>query len=127
MVKVVRVEDDGKLVSVLALGKAMVEYKPGEWVESPAWLAEKGYFLTVFDSVKHAKKFIYRNSFDIVAEVEIWECETDGVVDNMPRRGTLPELGEGIISIPTSGNPPWPAGTVMARRVRLTKRVWWLL
>jgi len=47
--KVVRVEN-GQRVSAVVRGRAQVVYPPMEWVEPPAWLKEKLYYLTCFDT-----------------------------------------------------------------------------
>jgi len=54
--KVVRkTTEDGVYASSFVTGKASVKYKVGELATAPEFLAEKGYGLTVFDSLEAAK------------------------------------------------------------------------
>ena len=108
----------GRLVSAIADGRAMVEYKPGEWVEAPEWLRRLGYNLLAFDDLEAAKEFADKcwGSF------EIWEAEAESVVYVPKAPLDLVSLACGEIE-PDRHLLEWPEHTVMCRRLRLIRRV----
>ena len=112
--KLVRRERD-KLISLFAPGKAKVQYKPHEWTEAPEWLAKNGYYLTAFKDAKDAKVY------DQIGDYELWEAEAESIVQRLPHYADSVGLFEGKI-IPL-GTELWPDGTVMAKRICLTKLI----
>ena len=109
---------DRKLVSVVADGKAMVEYKPGEWVEAPEWLRRLGYNLLAFDDLEAAKEF----SLVFSGNLEIWEAEAESVVYVPKAPLDLLSLALGKIE-PNRHFLEWPEHTVMCRKLKLIRRV----
>lgn len=68
--KVVK-ENDGKLVSAIARGKAKVEYEKDKWIQAPAFLKAKGFDLYAFTNKEQAKHFKSMHS----KSYAIYECE----------------------------------------------------
>ena len=118
--KVVFVEPDGKRTSIFVGGGLLVEYPVGEWACAPEKAARAGYHPLVYDSVTAAirHKIMTHNSH----RVEVWECEVDGVVETLPPWGILNIISPKNAML-VGDSPPWPAHTVMAKRVKLTKLV----
>jgi len=98
-------------------GKAGLKYSTEEWVTSPDWLSEIGYFPCVFLNLEDAMSF---SDF----RLRVWECEVDGKIiqgyDLPPLLDTY-DLSNGEVSDSHHG---WPSGTVMAERVKLTRMVY---
>jgi hypothetical protein len=95
---------------------AHLEYRVGAWTGAPHQLGYFGYDPCVFDSLIAARNFSLRN-------VEIYECEVKGITpyDDLP--STLD-----VYRLQVSGNfnesyMGWPKGTVMAKWVRLVRKV----
>ncbi len=93
---------------------AQVEYKMGEWVEAPQWLANLGYGLTYYGLWED----LPWNSGPV------YEIEVDS-----PFEGELPPflgmgpLTQGIIQYDPSKANLWPRGTRMARRIKLARYI----
>jgi len=119
-VKIVRRDDNGRLISAVVEGKALVEYQPGEDAMAPKWLAEKGYHLTVFEALKDA--VIFRKSTSMTMPVQFWWAEVPQAVRPDRPLSSILELKDGLFDVQTL---PWPEGTLFAESVRLTKRVSW--
>jgi hypothetical protein len=104
--------------SVLAIGKAEVCYKVGEYVEAPDWLARRGYHLFVFDSLDDAI-----NAFPYTQSVfELWEAEAQGVREPRDIPGMcFSKLAEGVFK--PSGMSLGGKGVLLAKRVKLVRKV----
>ena len=125
---------EGRLFSAVVEGRAEVEYKKGVWTTPPRWLEEKGYLLTAFRSLEQAIKFYHVNQFSLFkrlgqspppGSLEIWEAEVgegEWKVVQLPQLDFF-LLGKGKISIWGEENE-WPPGTIMAKRIRLLKKVY---
>lgn len=109
----------GRLESCMVEGPASVVYTPNEWAVAPEEFASHGYHLLVFGTLEDAREF-YAAPPDVV--MQLWECEVEDVVDLPPTldywdisvHGYAPEF---------EANLSWPTGTIMVKRVKLTKKV----
>ncbi len=114
--KVVNKERSGALISIYVDGKAKVEYKIGEFVEAPDWLAKEGYHLLVFDNLKDALTF-----YEEDVSLQLFECECKDEVELKEYLSTsFLEIGC-LRSLTIIFG--WPEGTRMFKRVKLIKRV----
>ena len=111
--KIVKKLSDGRLVSFSTTGKAQVEYKPQLYVQAPDFLRERGYHLCCFRELKQAMDWAR-----FCRNVEVWECEIEPVWQ-LPPCGIIFEDGE----ISVIHEWEWPSGTVMARKVKLVKKL----
>ncbi len=111
-------------------------YVPGEWAHAKTELLEKGFGLCVFDNLKDASSWY--SGQDCPCACEIWECEIEPMPENIMacdkrigaftiQRATLDNVSQFIEKIKNrffvSGWYCWPNGTVMAKSVKLTKRI----
>lgn len=110
----------GDLLSYSVVGDLETKYKPNEWAKAHPKLAERGYHPVVFDALKHAIDFLKSPSMS--PAVQIWACEIEEQITPLPPKAESPyeivRLGH------THYNQPWPEGTVMAKRVKLTQRIY---
>jgi len=116
--KVVYVDESGKRISAFLRHKACVVYKPGEWIEPPRWLAARGYYLTAFREYRFAKQL----ADSLPLYTEVWLAEADGILTDLPPRCDIVAIDIGELE---PLEIPWPTGTVMCRRLKLLRRVWW--
>jgi hypothetical protein len=114
MKKYYKVVKEG-LKSLVVDGKAKVQYKIGEWVSAPEWAQKEGYHLLVFDSLEIAK--LWKGNI----QVFIFEVEIKNKIKKMPLSCSYCHVCCGEL-IP-SGVVIWPPGTVMAKKVKLVRRV----
>lgn len=114
--KVVIRSPDGRLWSAVASGKARIQYLPGQWVEAPQWLGEKGYHLFVFEELSAALKWLEL----FASAAEAWEAEAEDVLP-LPAFLSLDAIREGQVVPSLYGKHL--AKTMMARRVKLVRRV----
>jgi len=119
--KVVRRTDLGELVSARIGIPARVIYKPGKWVKAPRWLAKKSYHLTFFIRLKDAQRFLPNKKTKWMEKYEIWECDWKGLLKEVPPLCVTHKLERGIFIRVGSY---WPSGTLMAKEIKLIKRVW---
>lgn len=122
----------GKLFSWNFTRWGAVLYVPSEWVEAPDLARKYGYHLTVFETLEDAKAW----SVDLPSYYEIWECEIIPAPQILPplidssHSGALVYYAKIMYKIRRKfrGNSPeqlgWPKGTLMARKVKLIRRVW---
>lgn len=120
--KVVSKESNGSLRSVFTVGKARVEYKIGEWVQAPRWLARKGYHLFVYDSphvaLYNAIGFYESGAFMFGV---VYMCDVQHVYSQLPNFLNDESLWNGKVEpLPYEG---FPGGTVMVQRVKLLEEV----
>jgi hypothetical protein len=127
--KVVRREiHNGRVryTSALAKGKAKVCYKVGRYVEAPAWLARRGYYLLVFGELDNAKiyyKAIKETEGSRWGPFELWEAKAQEIIDPGPTiAGDLDKLGRGVL-IP-GDYLLRNTGALFAKRVKLEKRIY---
>jgi len=118
--KVVGVSPKGTRHSFTQVPKRFeVEYKEGEWATANEDAFNAGYGLCVFKSAGDAEVFTGSPWFS----GEVWECETEGELDKLPPRGYLNIYSaiesSGVIDIGSA----WPLGTMMVKKVKLTRRV----
>lgn len=114
--KVVRQTPTG-YVSLLAGGKAQVEYPLGKWAEPPEWLAREGYYLCAFRTLADARAFINRPRYDVQEDIIIFEAEAESKVEPLPPCANTYHLEMGRIV--TTSVAAWPPGTVMVCRLKL--------
>tara|TARA_Y100000310_G_scaffold321976_1_gene380390 strand:- start:2024 stop:2410 length:387 start_codon:yes stop_codon:yes gene_type:complete len=104
--------EESELVSAMARGDAVVEYRRGRWAEPPEWLLEKGYGLLVFDTERQVRNWLSElRSYGL----QLWEIEIEMVYGDLPIPLSAAEVGVGITA--------WPEGTMMADRVKLVRRL----
>lgn len=117
---------DFELKSKVARYNAMVTYQEGVYIEAPAHLANMGYHLCVFRSLKQARLFI----FDTPISSAIYAAHVQGVIKVLPPRLRVTYISQNTkISIRDGLDdlePNWPIGTVMAKKVKLLERVSWV-
>jgi hypothetical protein len=123
-VKIVRIADKGPAsVTYKNLpSEAVLYYSTDFWTKSPAYLRERGYHPTYFDSLDDAMNAIWTYWW---GDSQIWKCHVRGIipVDKMPAMATrasglryiMDHTGHasGILT------KPWPTGARMAERIRL--------
>ena len=124
---------NGKLFSWNFNGWGIVQYTPGEWVKTLQLSRKYGYHLTVFETLEDAKIW----GVDLPPSFyEIWECEIKPapqilppLIDNL-HSGALIYFAKMMYKIRRKfcGNSPeqlgWPKGTLMAKKVKLIRKVW---
>jgi len=108
----------GRLISASAEGKALIIYRPGEWVEAPMWLQERGYHILAFRTKKDAKNYIPK-----WAVYEIWEAEAPQIIQDLPPELDKKALSKGFF-IQSRNLGGWPRGTVMVPKIKLVKKVY---
>jgi len=122
--KVVRVSQNGDLLSSSARKRASKKYKIGKWVTAPRWLARKGYHLLYFTTLEEAARFV--RYFELILDdisIKIFKCEVKGIKEELPPFCSPDFLAEGkLLSIGDSYGP-WPKGTRMAEKIKLTEEV----
>lgn len=124
--KVVKV-DDGRLMSIIAKGKAMKIYKPGVWHTGRKF---KLYFfphkevrlpLLLFDNEENAKKFISDSPCQF--KYQIWKAEY--VESNLFIPAIISsDLYDGFYIPEPEGENSWPCGTIFAKKLRLVQCVY---
>jgi hypothetical protein len=107
-------EMDGKIVSCVAGNKAEVEYKIGEFVSAPKWLADKDYHLFVFDNLKDAKEFCKCQGI-------IYKAECEDEIKRKPKFGYHGAIEDGNLDLDCDYD--YPDGTKMFKQVKLLKKV----
>ena len=116
--KIFDLDGQNNLCSLIVFGKARKTYRLGVANRAPRWLAEKGYHITAFNSLKNAEHFLLcwrANSR------QIWECEATGVFSDMRGRCEQESLSDGKLTRLTYVG--WPNGTVMCKTLKLVKEV----
>jgi len=108
---------DSSLHSAIVGGKALVTYKPGEFVTAPQHLAQQGYHLLVFADIHSAKDFTDLMS---TGTHVIWSCECEEEMP-LPPICSLFDIHRGRLQPLSVGS--WPAGTKMFKRVKLLEMV----
>ena len=117
MYKVVK-RQGNKLTSAIVSGQAETEYIPGEWAQAPDWLAKDAYGLTVFLALHEAISFSRSMSW-----LEIWECEVENLYLPLVPIYSTSFLARGRRIRPYAPVARWPPGTMMAERIKLTRRM----
>ena len=115
--KVVYRDMRGILRSPVASGQAGVVYAPGLWVDAPYWLQDRGYHLTVWETLWDAYGTMPRTRHH-----ELWLCRVSGIIAQKP-----PCLANAAL-VPHSFDAcplycQWPAGVVMAEWVMLKQYI----
>jgi hypothetical protein len=105
-----------KFVSLWAGKGAEVEYKIEEFVSAPKRLAKQNYHLLVFDDLDTAIKF--NNTWGL-----IFECEIKGKIWILPAICDLFAMRYYGVRKPYPEKEEWPQGTVMAKQVKLLRRI----
>jgi hypothetical protein len=110
--------------SVVVTGSARIRYREGEFIGAPDWLAERGYYPTVFRTLSQARFFQKLNdpSGDTT---EIWEVETHGKIvpaKSLPPMADLVKLSFGILKPIKEVERWWPEGTVMVEELKLIRK-----
>jgi len=106
----------GVLTSYMGVKRAQVVYKPGEWVEAPGWLAEKGYHITAYRDMRCAEE-----DMRAAPNQELWLAEAEGILEQLPPSCQPNLLAEGILE--PNVFPTWPPDTIMCRRLKLIRRL----
>jgi len=122
--KVVKPIEGDLYHSCVARVWAGVDYRPGEWAEPPEWLDRRGYFLTAFSELEDAERFLLEVAPWNFPRPQVWEAEVDGVRKMLPPIlvGDLLEERQDVFDCFSK----WPKGTIMARRIKLIRRVAWV-
>lgn len=108
--KVVRRCEDGILRSIIAEGKAEVEYELNRWSYPPEWLRESGYMLFAFSELESAVRFSRECGSDAV----VLRCTAGGVITDQT---LLPDYCDPTLAAQgrlVKGRGWWTSGTVMA-------------
>ena len=87
-----------------------------EWVQAHPASAEAGYHILCFDNLSSARDFSCISSYD-----EVWLCEIEGRISPLPLMRYMHHVEEGNFHGP--GLESWPRDTIMAKRVKLIRRV----
>lgn len=113
--------ENGKLVSVLAGGKAKTTYPTGRMHYGRKWLVIRGYLPTAFVSLEDAQWLI---DFERRG-LEIWRCETNSTMNPRPSIDLL-QLSKGNVSGVDWAyiTWTWPWGTVFCRGIKPIERVY---
>lgn len=106
------------MYSAVVRDKARVRYKKLGWNVAPKWLAQNGYHLVAFRTIEDAVKFGLDE--DLVS-VDIWEVELMGIIKKMPPKLDIHQICRGNKEAVPFGD--WPEGTIMAKKVKLIKKV----
>jgi hypothetical protein len=85
-------------------------------------LAERGYHLLVFDSVENLQDFITAYNLDETL-VHGYLAQADGIIDNLPPPALFYKVRKDEYDILPTPGAKWPKGTLMAKRVKLIKRI----
>jgi len=102
----------GRLISVVAYGKALIRYERGAKNYAPRWLRKKGYHPLVFKRKKDAVFFARYGGEDLIIEkVEIGKKVT------LPPVCSTEGLGSGEI-VTHHRLDKWPEGTMMVKWVK---------
>ena len=111
--------------STAAGGKAWVEYSTDHFVEAPPYLAHHGYHLLCFTDYEHAFKFFTSDS-----NQQIWLCETEDEINYLPSLISLYVVVDPIRldryirrGLSYRHHTFWPVGTLMAKRIKLIRRI----
>jgi hypothetical protein len=100
-----------------AIVRTTVNYYPDAWVTATWQMRKFGYHLTTFSHLDYARRF----ADDYTRDMEIWRCRIQGRVWKLPPMLDLGALWSYAQTVPHARK--WPDGTVMAKKVMLTKRV----
>ena len=106
------------LYSAIVYNKAGIRYKKLGWNVAPKWLAEMGYHLLAFRTIEDAVKFGLDEG---LVSVDIWEVELMGIIKKMPPKLDIGQICYGNKKAVPFGD--WPEGTIMAKKVKLIKKV----
>jgi len=104
------------LYSAVVYNKAGIRYKKLGWNVAPKWLAQMGYHLLAFRTIEDAVKFGIDQD---LGSVDIWEVELMGIIKKMPPKLDIHQICCGN-TVPFGD---WPEGTIMAKKVKLIKKV----
>lgn len=115
--KAIKRDHEGKLSSTFAFGKAEKYYRQGVNHHAPYWLADKGYHLIAFKSLKRAM------AWGKPRGTEVWECEATGIIPytDLPQRLYIYSLSSGDMNPSEDG--AWPKDTIMCKTIKLLKEV----
>jgi len=111
----------GRRLYSLIGGKAEVEYSLEKWNQPPKWLAKRGYFLIVFDTLSSAIKFLNQHFRTVFTLIKVWEVETRGELSFLPPLLSQPDLQEGKIKRGIANS--FPEGSLMAKEVKLLREI----
>jgi hypothetical protein len=117
--------------SLVASGKALTHYSQDHWTRAPRWLAKNGYHLICFLSLRDALQFMNRMEYKRGRTMVIWEAEAHSVTFALPSICNLYHLHDGhfkpnpssILGASILGAGFWPSGTLMAKEIRLIRKV----
>ena len=112
------------------VGKSPLEvtYSTKEYAEAPDLAAKHGYFLTFFDTEEHARSFL---ESPYPCE-ELWEVDAQDIMREFPPQvmgiaHVAPQRISAFLENEKKISPPysnWPPGTLMAKRIKLVRRLW---
>jgi len=109
--KIFRKDHSGRLLSVVAYGRALIRYERGAKNYAPGWLRKEGYHPLVFKRKKDAVFFArYGGKSTTIEKVEV-----GGKLLLPPIRNIM---GLGAGKIVASHFDKWPQGTMMVKWVR---------
>lgn len=105
-------------ISIVARGACRVIMKIGETSTAPEWLQEKGYYLTVFNTLREAKEFAGRGKFIDINAV-ILKCKIRGVIKNLPPMKSWMQINRHFtknhFDKMEEDKHGWPYNTIMAK------------
>lgn len=105
----------GGLSSAVVSGKANTRYRLGVNHHAPRWLADEGYHLTAFKTLRQARNWARDPE-------TIWRCEATDIIrhEALPPRCYGYHLVDGDIVV---ASLPWPEGTIMCKTIKLLKEL----
>ena len=125
--KIVRINDDGLRMSLNAYGELKTEYPVNLWVQAPAIMRRHHHYLLVYDNL-HDANVIYKKLNDWYHPVrfELWECSVRDTMKPTYFVFNISDWHRNNFRKPNGRESPgsdWDKGTVMAKRVKLTRKV----
>ncbi len=110
--------------SIVSGNDAVVHYLIGENVTAPKYLAEQGYHLTAFQTLKNAKEaskhFFWANDKNAI----IWEASGQAEIKKLPLIATRRSVDHKERSLKAIGSScGWPKNTLMFKKLKLLKIV----
>ena len=108
--------------SIVSEDDAAVYYLNGEYVTAPEYLAEQGYHLTAFQTLKDAKEaakyYFWADSENVI----IWKALGKAKIKELPSictRRSVEYKGKSVQAI--GGRNRWPKNTLMFKKLKLVK------
>ena len=108
--------------SIISDDDATVHYLNGEYVTAPEYLADQGYHLTAFRTLKDAEEVAKYYFWNEVENAVIWEASGKGKIETLPLIGKRASVDyKGELVQPIEGRHDWPENTLMFKEIKLIK------